>query len=176
MCDGQIANDCDFISLTEFESTLNERLAKLDDEFLAINDVLKTKKEAFIEMYRKDPRKLHDEAVSRFRQYVGAFDPTNPTYPEEVSALETIETVETTPSTPRTIVCSGFSDDKKDVTVSSCKRSVKGLYGVGYCFLQHPKIEGHQVLTWKFRVPKFSYYIGNGYQNGTCKIKIKIMN
>ena len=59
----------------------------------------------------------------------------------------------------QTIVCNGFSDNNKDVTVSSCKRRVKCNYlttrNNGYCFLDHPKIEKNQVLQWTLRVPKF---------------------
>ena len=63
MCDGQPAGDCDVMNLAEFNTTLNDRLTQLDDQFVTIGDVLKTKKEAFIELYRKDPRISHDEAV-----------------------------------------------------------------------------------------------------------------
>ena len=47
-----------------FNTTLNDRLAKLDNQFAEMADVLKTKKESFIEMYRKDPRISHVEEVS----------------------------------------------------------------------------------------------------------------
>ena len=63
MCDGQAAGGCDVMNLAEFENTLKDRLAKLDEQFAAMADILKTKKEDFIEMYRKDPRICHDEAV-----------------------------------------------------------------------------------------------------------------
>ena len=77
MCDGQAANDCDLMNLAEFETTLNNRLAKLDDQFSAISDVLKAKKQAFTEMYRKDPRISHDEEVSCLLLTNEAFDPAN---------------------------------------------------------------------------------------------------
>lgn len=166
MCDGKTSDACDFISLAEFESNLNERLAKLDAEFSAINDVLKTKKEAFIEMYRKDPRKSHDKAVSRFREYVGVFNPTNSTDTEDVPDLENVDTVEThNKETKQSIVCNSFSDDNEGVTVSSCKRSVKVKTGSdwdtwGYCFLNHPKLKKNQILKWTVRVPKYQYSIG----------------
>ena len=64
MCDGQPADDCDVMNLAEFENTLKDPLAKLDDQFAEMANVLTTKKEAFIELYRKDPRISHDEAVS----------------------------------------------------------------------------------------------------------------
>ena len=64
MCDGQPADECDVMNLAEFENTLKDRLAKLDDQFAEMADILKAKKEAFIEMYRKDPRISQDEAVS----------------------------------------------------------------------------------------------------------------
>ena len=77
MCDGQAANDCDLMNLAEFETTLNNRLAKLDDQFSAISDVLKAKKQAFTEMYRKDPRISHDEEVSCLLLTNETFDPVN---------------------------------------------------------------------------------------------------
>ena len=86
MCDGQVANGCDFISLAEFETILAERSAKLDDQFSIINEVLQVKKEVFMEMYRKDPRKSHAEAVFLLKAWIEFFNPTNP---EEV--LETAE-------------------------------------------------------------------------------------
>ena len=77
MCDGQAADNCDVMSLAEFETTLNNRLAKLDDQFSAISDVLKGKKQAFAEMYRKDPRISHDEEVSCLLLTNETFDPVN---------------------------------------------------------------------------------------------------
>ena len=56
LCDGQAADDCDIMNLAEFETTLNDRMAKLDDQFETINEMLKTKKEALMAIYRKDPR------------------------------------------------------------------------------------------------------------------------
>ena len=157
MCDGQAADDCDFISLTEFETILNDRSAKLDDQFSAINDVLKTKKEFFMEMYRKDPRKSHEKAVTRFREYIEAFNPTNP---EELPELETVEN----PSImefKQTILCNRFSNENKNVTLSSSKQSVKGKARTwGYCFLNHPSIQKNQILRWSVRVPKFRYFLG----------------
>ena len=44
LCDGQAADDCDIMNLAEFETTLNDRMAKLDDQFETINEMLKTKK------------------------------------------------------------------------------------------------------------------------------------
>ena len=163
MCDGQPATDCEIMSLTEFNSKLNDQLAKLDDQFAAINDELKLKKEAFIEMYKKDPRSSHDEAISSLHQQIKDFNPMNP---QGIPELETVETTET-PMISRKkqiIVCEGFSDDKNDgvdIAVSSCKRSVKynnpGKPGVSYCFLKHPKIENYQSLQWTLRIPKVHY-------------------
>ena len=159
LCDGQAADECDFISLAEFETILTDRSAKLDDQFSTINEVLKAKKEVFMEMYRKDPRAPHDEAVSRFREYIEAYNPTNP---EELPELETVETVATLPimETKQTIVCDSFSIYKENVTVSNCNRFAKAINGMGYCFLNHPKIEENQILKWSLRVPKFNYFIG----------------
>ena len=63
-CDGKAADDCDLMNLTEFETALNKRLETLNEQFSRISDVLKMKKEAFVEMYRKNPKISHDELVS----------------------------------------------------------------------------------------------------------------
>ena len=65
MCDGKEAADCDIVNLADFESTLNDELAKLDDQFKIINDILATKKEAFIKMYKKNPWVSQKTAVER---------------------------------------------------------------------------------------------------------------
>ena len=59
----------------------------------------------------------------------------------------------------QTLVCESFSDDNCKVTVSSCRRSVKGIRHAngsdqGYCFLSHPKVQKNQILKWSLRVPK----------------------
>ena len=77
-CDGQPADDCEHMNLAEFETAFNDRLEKLDDQFSTIRDVLKAKKEAFIEMYRKNPKISHDEAVSFLKTTTESFDPSNP--------------------------------------------------------------------------------------------------
>ena len=77
-CNGQPADDCDLMNLVEFEAALNDRLAKLDDQFSTINDVLKEKKEAFKEMYRRNPKISHDEGVSFLLKNNDSFDPANP--------------------------------------------------------------------------------------------------
>ena len=64
MCDGQAADDCDLMNLTEFETAFKNRLEKLNDQFSKISNVLKSKKETFVEMYRKNPKISHDETVS----------------------------------------------------------------------------------------------------------------
>jgi len=74
MCDGQPATDCEIMSLTEFNSKLNDQLTKLDDQFAVINEELKLKKEAFIEMYKKDPRFSQDVAVSNLHQQIKDFN------------------------------------------------------------------------------------------------------
>ena len=158
MCDGQPATRCEIMSLTEFNVKLNDQLTKLDDQFAAINEELKSKKEAFIEMYKKDPRFSHDGAVSNLHQRIKDFDPMNP---QGIPELETVETIETPmiSGNKQIIVCKSFSDDNEDVAVSSCKRSVKFDHpdgGYGYCFLKHPKIEKNQLLQWTIRVPKFA--------------------
>ena len=74
MCDGQAAEECNFMKLAVFETSLNDRLTKLNNQFTAIHGVLATKKEAFIEMYRKDPRISHDDAVSMLQRINEDFD------------------------------------------------------------------------------------------------------
>ena len=161
MCDGQAADDCEIFTLIEIESTLNDQLAKLDDQFAVINDILKAKKEDFIKMYRANPIRSQDEAVLQLQKTLEVFNPMNP---KEIPELEAVETVETSPITEskQTIICDRFSDDNHNVTVSSCKRSVKGNgYGYGYCFLNHPKLQKNQILKWGMRVPKYtSGFIG----------------
>ena len=78
LCDGQAAGDCDVMNLAEFKTTLDDRLKKLDDQFSTLNDVLDAKKEAFIEMYRTDPRISHDESISCFQTALEAFVPAQP--------------------------------------------------------------------------------------------------
>ena len=63
MCDGQAADDCDLMNSTEFEAAFHKRLEKLNEQFSKISDVLKSKKEALVEMYRKNPKIYHDETV-----------------------------------------------------------------------------------------------------------------
>ena len=77
MCDGQAADGCDFMNLIEFETTQKQRLAKLDDQFSTIDEALKAKKEAFIKMYRKDPRISNDEAISYLLTTLEVLDLTN---------------------------------------------------------------------------------------------------
>ena len=64
MCDGQAAVGCDLMNLTEFETAFKNRLEKLNNQFSKISNVLKSKKEAFVEMYRKNPKISHEETVS----------------------------------------------------------------------------------------------------------------
>ena len=78
LCDGQPADDCYFMKLALFETTLNDRLTKLNDQFAIITDVLQAKKEIFVEMYRKDPRMSHDDAVLVLQRINEDFDPSYP--------------------------------------------------------------------------------------------------
>ena len=78
MCDGQPADDCQFMKLAVFETTLNDRLTKLNNQFATITDVLQAKKEIFIQMYQKDPRISHDDAVSVLQRINEDFDPSYP--------------------------------------------------------------------------------------------------
>ena len=156
MCDGNAADDCDIMSLTEYESTLNDQLVKLDDQFIELNEDLKTKKAVFVEMYREDPRISRDEEFSNLKQLIQDF---NPIKTQKIPAMETAETIKTTPITvnKEIIVCESFS--KKHVNVLRCRRSVKLAHFLiaGYCFLNHPKIEKNQILKWTVRIPKLKH-------------------
>ena len=157
LCDGQMADNCDFMALAEFEKTLNDRLTKLDDQFATINEILKTKKEAFIKFSRKNPRISHDRTISQLQTTLKSFKPM---HPMNIPKLEAA-TVENAPMTKskRMIICDSFSNDNKNVTVSSSKRSVMRDVGdfAGYCFLNHPMIRENDILKWSVKVPKFEY-------------------
>ena len=132
-------------------------MAKLDDQFKIINDILAAKKEAFIKLYRKNPWVSQKTAVERLQRTLESFNLMNPM---EISDLEAVETVESVPLTQskQTINCDSFSDDNYNVTVSSCKQSVKNKLGdYGYCFLNNPKWQKNQILKWSLRVPKHNY-------------------
>ena len=88
LCDGQAAGDCDVMNLAEFKTTLDDRLKKLDDQFSTLNDVLDAKKEAFIEMYRTDPRISHDESIFCLQTAMEVFDPAHPEMNEQNSLRE----------------------------------------------------------------------------------------
>ena len=66
------------MKLALFETTLNDRLTKLNNQFATIIDVLQAKKEIFIQMYQKDPRISHDDAVSMLQRINEDFDPSYP--------------------------------------------------------------------------------------------------
>ena len=292
------------MKLHEFEYNFNVRLTKVNKQFTTMNNVLEAKKQAFIEIYRRDPRISHDDAISSLQTTIEDFDPLNPVgwqnaqlenlqkqlaqqqkivveagemkirlvkterekinlehrlnelqsildneateksnlakelkeikdlnsnlkienekmakdlkavnlsrseadgerkrlegilqqtqarlqdaervkadQSEKIKKLERdlkvadpkrggISAKEGSPrgaakpvaaasliDSKQTIVCDSFSDDNKNVTVSSCKRRVRGNYRYwGYCFLNHPQIKKNQILQWSLRVPKF---------------------
>ena len=89
MCDGQAADDCEIFTSAEVESNLNDRLAKLNDQFAVINDILKAKKEDFIKMYRSNPMTSYDDAVDRLQRTLESFNPMNPMEVPELEAVET---------------------------------------------------------------------------------------
>ena len=136
---------------------MNDELAKLDDQFRIINDILAAKKEAFIKMYQENPWISQKTAVERLQKTLESFNPMNPM---GIPELEAVETVETAPiiESKQTIICDSFSDDNFNVTVSSCRRSVKsnGVGYYGYCFLNHAKMQKNQILKWSLRVPKYN--------------------
>ena len=78
LCDGQPADNCDFMKLHEFEYNFNVRLTKVNKQFTTMKNVLEAKKEALIKIYRKDPRISHDDAVSSLEKTIEDFDPLNP--------------------------------------------------------------------------------------------------
>ena len=63
----------------------------MDEQFDEIEKELKLKKEAFIEMYRKDPRNSLDEAVMNLQKKIQDFDPLNPSEIPELEAVGTTE-------------------------------------------------------------------------------------
>ena len=159
MCDGQPADDCDIMNLAEFETTLSDRMAKLDDQFATITEMLKTKKDALKAIYRKDPRISHDENFLRLQKSIENLDTIIPEDPPELEAVETVEIMPITES-KQIMSCYSFSNDNKNVTVSSCKRSfkLKDRDNMSYCFLNHMRIEENEILKWSLRIPKFSWY------------------
>ena len=132
-------------------------MAKLDDQFKIINDILAAKKEAFIKLYRKNPWVSQKTAVERLQKTLESFNPMNQIEIPEPEAVETVATIPITQS-KQTIICESFSDDNYNITVSNNKRSVKGIYEeYGDCFLNHPKLQKNQILKWSLRVPKDKY-------------------
>ena len=159
MCDGIAANDCDIISLTEYETILNDQLVKLDDHFNEIDEELKTKKTSFIEMFRNDPSISRDEEVLSLKQKIQNFNPMNA---HGIPALETFAATDIRPITEnkRIEICDSFSEDNVNLIVSSCKRSIRSKGRTGYCFLSHPNIDKNQILRWTLRVPRHQTSIG----------------
>ena len=78
LCDGQPADNCDFMKLHVFHYNFNVRSKKVNKQFTTIKNVLEAKKQALIEIYRKDPRISHDDAVSLLQTTIEDFDPLNP--------------------------------------------------------------------------------------------------
>ena len=131
LCDGKPASGCNVISLTEFETTLNDKLCKLDSKFNEMNEKLKLKKNAFIQIIRKDPRVSRDEAILSLEKLIDDFNPIDPRKEPELE------------NTFRTGICESFSNDNYNVVISNCQRSLQQdeTTGSSYCFLNTPKIE-----------------------------------
>ena len=91
MCDGQPADNCDFMKLPEFEYHLNVRLTKVNKQFATMHDVLEAKKEALIKIYRKDPRISHDDAVTSLQRTIEAFDLLRPEKEQNVMQQKLVE-------------------------------------------------------------------------------------
>ena len=124
---------------------MNNRLERVDNQFKAmsekINNALEVKKETLVKMYRKDPRISRVDAVSSLNKMIDDFNAICLNNQSER--------------------CVNFSDRNRNVTVSSCGRSV--LYdgrGPGYCFLNHQRTRNDTLLKWTLRVPRFNYFIG----------------
>ena len=88
MCDGQAAGGCDVMNLAEFNTTFNNRLITLNGQFSTLQDVLEAKKEAFIQLYRANPRISQDESISSLQTALEAFDPAHPEMDERNSLRE----------------------------------------------------------------------------------------
>ena len=116
MCDGQEADACDIISLTEYESKLNNQLVKLDDQFIELDEEMKIRKETIVEMYRKDPRVSRDEEVLSLKQRLIDFNPMNA---RDIPSLESVEIPTRTESVQKRqiISCQSFSDENQNVIV-----------------------------------------------------------
>jgi len=109
---------------------------------------LKQKKNAFIQIFRKDPRVSREKEILSLVKLIEDFDPINP---KEEPEFE---------NTFRTVICERFSNHNENVILSSCERSLKlksedGNKRRSHCFLNVPKIEENQILKWTIEVPKF---------------------
>ena len=171
LCDGQVAIDCDVIGLAEYESIFNDRLKNIDDQFktisVAFNEILNAKKNAVIEMHRKDPRITRHDVFVSMQKIIDNFYSMNL---EEVQ-LENNETITNTVNTDskRSGYCRKFSDNNLNVFICSCNRFVNymGGYNWGYIFLKHPRYNpkiNNKVLKWTLQVPRFNCYIGKVIQ------------
>ena len=143
MCDGEPATGCDITDLAQYDYMLNQQLTEVDDQFSTITkkmeDVLNTTKEAFIKMYRKDPRFPRDDIFLSLHKII-----------EDVSAINPIQIVK----------CESFSDLNKNVTVSKSRRSVQCKGSYGYCFINHSKLENLTKIVWTLQVQKCNDFIG----------------
>ena len=176
MCDGQDAIDCDVISLADYESIFNDQLKNIDDQFktiaAALNNVLDIKKNAVIDMHRKDPRITRHDTFRTMQKMIDNFDAINledlnrfeiadSSNAETLSQLETI--TNTTKTGSKQIAhCRKFSNDKHNVYVCRCERFVDYMGGHhwAYTFLKHPRKIKNKVLKWTLQVPTFNYYVG----------------
>ena len=174
MCDGIAANDCDIISLTEYESILNDQLVKLDDHFNEIDGELKIKKASFVNLLRNDPRISRDEDILILKQKIQNFRPKfRPKNVHKIPALETAKAIDTTSiaENKKIIICDSFLEDNLAVNVTNCKRCIQNVYHYpGYCFLGYPNIEKNQILRWTLRIPKHEHNVWNIIFIGTVII------
>ena len=80
--------------MTDYESLFNDQLKNIDDQFKAIaaafNDSLNCKKNAVIEMHRKDPRKTRHDALVAMRKILENFEAIDV---KKLLSLEIDETV-----------------------------------------------------------------------------------
>ena len=98
----------------------------MDEQFDEIDQELKLKKEAFIEMYRKDQRNSLDEAVMNLQKKIQDFDPLNPS---KIPKLEAVENTEE-PEEDESLTTNQEQRNVEDRSVIYCNEFSVGNYKV----------------------------------------------
>ena len=106
------------MDLTDFDLKLKDQLAILNEQFEKMNQELKAKKEIFIEMYQKDPRISHDEAVLTLEKKIQDFDPFNP---QEITELGDVDSLTSDSDTDvfQSLDMTSDSDSLTDISQTS---------------------------------------------------------